>query len=241
MSESREAAVPRSLDDARAELRTYREQLGLAGGCVMAAGLAGSAIGVAAALPLAAVAGVGLGLLYAFPVTERASAARRTIRQWEQARTFPSPDVTDPDDSRLRSAEALLARIEEYAGPAAPPAVSARAMMQVLYDSMDDRAAVGLFRSASIAAPHRRRTLEQRAQSLDSRIQARMDHALDVIAEIYEAVLARDDIALREVIARAEADVDLLQAEEEVSLLLDPGQRREQQRDSRTTPHGDGA
>lgn len=50
-----------------------------------------------------------------------------------------NPCSRDAEDARLGSAEAMLERIDQYVGSAGPPAVSARAMLQVLYDSVEDR------------------------------------------------------------------------------------------------------
>jgi hypothetical protein len=123
----------------------------------------------------------------------------------------------------------MAVRIQEYVGAPAPSAAAAWAMVSLVEDSLADLSTVALLRSAAGSSPGRRSLHEQKAESLKGRIEARVDHAISVIAEMYEAVLAEDDIALREIVAKAEAEVRRIEAEGEVSSLLDPrpGSRRD--------------
>jgi hypothetical protein len=215
----------REIQVARAVRREAREQLGLAGGVVFIAGMAATAAGVAVALPIAVVVLAGLGGAYAFPTSERGRWAKAILA----ARDAFRPPGASIDDPRRVAAEGMAVRIQEYVGAPAPSAAAAWAMVSLVEDSLADLSAVALLRSAAGSNPGRRSLYEQKAESLKGRIEARVDHAIAVIAEMYEAVLAEDDIALREIVAKAEAEVRRIEAEGEVSSLLDPrpGSRRD--------------
>jgi hypothetical protein len=153
---------PRRVDQARKVVRSFRESLGLAGGAVAVAGVLGHAADFALALPLAAAGLGGVLLLYSFPVTERVRRARAVLSDWtEQGRL--GPDVSD-NDRRIAAAEAMVDRIVNYSGSEPRAVAAAQAMQRVLYDSLDDLAAVDLLRAAEDVTDSRGRSIAGRCR-----------------------------------------------------------------------------
>jgi len=209
---------PQDVQAARAVRREARVRLGLAGGVVFITGMAATAAGVAVALPIAVVLLAGLGGAYAYPTSERDRRAKDIIAELGAIQ----PPTATSDDPRRTSAEGMAVRIQEYVGDSAPSAALAWAMVSVIEDSLADLSTVELLRAAGGNGSERGSRYGRKAESLAERIEARVDHAVTVITEIYEAVLAEDEIALREIVADAQAEVRRMQAEREVSDLLNP-------------------
>jgi hypothetical protein len=222
-----DVVAPPAVEEAKTELRSLREQLGLAGAGVLVAGLAASAAGVAIALPVMG-AGLGMvGILYLVPPTERGRWARRVLANWEEGRRIR--DLDDPvseDDPRLAAAGSMVERIADHAGEGAASTTVAGELHRLLYDSLEDLETVDLLRDAG-RGTERSGVLQARADGLQRQVEERMDHALGTITDIFEAVLAHDSAALRRVLARAEEELRQLRAIEEVETLLAPGEEEQ--------------
>jgi len=213
--------APRRIEQARATIRSFREQLGLAAGGFTVAGLAAYAAGLVEVIPLVALGLAGSALIYVFPVTAKPRRARAVLAEWEGVRAASLSFGVPADDARIAAAEAMVARIVEYLGSEPHPAVAARALLRVLHDSLEDLAAVQLLRSADPGSGEGPSRLSGKADELSAQISDRMGRAVEIVADIYGAVLAHDAIALREVLSSAEAELVHLRAEEEVEALLE--------------------
>jgi hypothetical protein len=224
MNEPRDLArvdAPRRIEQARTAIRSFREQLALAGGGFTVAGLAGYAAGLAEAVPLAAAGLAGLTLLYLFPVTDAQRRARAVLSEWETMRSAALVPGVAADDERIAAAEAMVGRIVEYMGSEPQSALAARALLRVLHDSLEDLAAAALLRSADSGAGESPSRLSGKADELMGQINDRMSRSVEIIADIYSAVLAHDALALHKVLQSAEEELVHLRAEEEVEALLD--------------------
>lgn len=210
---------PSVVQEAQDQLQSLRERLGLAGGSLVVAGLIAHAIGAPFVVPAVAAGLAGVGVLYLVPPTARGRWARRVMERWRSEGRRGLVEFGQPVDQRVDVTEAMVDRIRVHAGSTARSTIAADELYRSVCSALDDLAVVGVLGRADQEVDGT--GLEERAKSIRTQIDKRIDTAVDAVAEIYEAVLGHDEVALRRVLSRVDEELRHLRAEVEVERLLD--------------------
>lgn len=215
------AAPPYAVAEARAIWARFRKRMGRAGtvfgGALAIATLATEPI----SWSLSALGLAGVALAYHFPLSRRVRRARALLRGWESAQLLQGVQPQAPAgpaglDPRLAAADAVIARLVEHAGADRRIVAFAEEVRRQLARVLTDARAVEQLGDALSPAG-----AEARLGSLRAQVNERIDRLMGAVADVYQAVLARDDAMLSAVLGQGEDALRQLQAREEVERLLE--------------------
>ncbi len=227
-----ESSLPAVVEEAEGVVHRFRQKLGLGVGGLTLGVLALSALGVPAGLPIFAVGLLPFGVAWIYPPSARVRRARALVEEWEETGRVPLAALGAPVmgadgaegpgaalDPRLPAAEALVGRILAHAGAGTHATTAAEELLELMHGTARDLEVVRLLRTARADGPgaERRRA---RADALETRLDARMDEALDTAAELFEGVVSADQGRLREALTRVQERLRELDAHREVEALL---------------------